>query len=71
MSKDNFIMGMVLGAVIMLAGLTLGFYAGWHKHEADSMRFLNEWIEKEIQKQEQQRKLPPPPAPMPVLPKVI
>jgi hypothetical protein len=53
MSRDNFIAGLILGAIIMLAGLSLGFWAGWHKHEVDSMRVLNEFIEKELQRTNQ------------------
>lgn len=50
MNRDNFLMGLILGAVIMLSGCAIGFWAGWHKHEVASMRVINEWLEKQIQK---------------------
>ena len=52
MQRNNFIPGLIFGALVMFIGMTIGFYAGYHKHEADSMRVLNQWIEKEIQKRE-------------------
>lgn len=51
----QFFNGMVVGAVICVLGILVGFWMGYQKHEADSMRVINQWIEKEIQKQEQKK----------------
>jgi ABC-type dipeptide/oligopeptide/nickel transport system permease subunit len=55
MNRQN-VTGMIVGACIALMGILVGFYMGYQKHEADSMRVINQWIEKEIQKQEQIKK---------------